>query len=288
MAGLMVKLVAHGDEATCGKAARVCTSAEAPHSIFESISDQEALDTLDRVMAMGHESVSEHMYFTFTIDGISRACSHQLVRHRIASYSQKSQRYVKEGGFEFVTPQSIVATGCESTFKDAMFVVQRAYDAMIKRGVPAEDARFVLPNACTTSLVMTMSARALTHFFHERLCKTSQWEIRAMAHQMFDLAMIAAPTLFDQVGPKCVNQRYCTESKARCCGYRPHWSDTVVLTTESANRRAVAVYDALHEGFITPEQTTELRYRCDLCCSNSKCKFAFDPYNIGGDCLAEK
>lgn len=173
-------------------------------------------------MRSGHDSVLEHVSFTFSISGISRSCSHQLVRHRLASYSQQSQRYVKEDRFEYVIPETINGYTHEQ-YVWAMKVIQKVYDDLIDHGVPKEDARYVLPNACTTSLIMTMNARELRHFFNLRCCNRAQWEIRELAERMLELCEDAAPELFADSGPSCVSLTYCPES--RSCGRFPSLSE---------------------------------------------------------------
>ena len=158
----------------------------------------------------------EHCTFTFGIEGISRALSHQLVRHRIASYSQKSQRYVKEGAFEYVTPPTVTDTkAVADIYANFMKVAQGTYDCLISHGVPAEDARFVLPNACETKIMVTMNIRSLLHFFEERCCHRAQWEIRSVANEMLSLCRAVAPTLFARAGASCVQGR-CKEGQMSC------------------------------------------------------------------------
>ena len=130
--------------------------------------------------AGGHHSVFEHIYFTFKIEGISRACSHQLVRHRHCSFTQRSQRYCSEDGFEYVIPKSID----EDEFADDLEVIKWAYGAYQKHGVPNEDARYILPNACATSLYLSCNLRELIHMANERLCTRAQWEIRDLVREM--------------------------------------------------------------------------------------------------------
>lgn len=131
----------------------------------------------------GHHSVFEHIYFTFKIEGISRACSHQLVRHRHCSFTQRSQRYCSEDGFGFVTPPSIE----EGEFSSYMSANEDIYQYLQSKGVPNEDARYVLPNACETSLYLSCNLRELIHMANERLCNRAQWEIRELVKQMVAL-----------------------------------------------------------------------------------------------------
>ena len=187
--------------------------------------------SLAHALKSGHESVLEHATFTFHITGISRACSHQLVRHRLASFSQKSQRYVNERAFDYVLPDSLIDNAEAITvFKDAMQTLRDSYDMLLKLGVPQEDARYLLPNACTTELVMTMNVRELRHFFNLRCCNRAQWEIRELAQRMLVICKTVAPSLFADAGPSCAKLHYCPE--ARSCGKYPqlkqlleHWEN---------------------------------------------------------------
>ena len=164
----------------------------------------------------GHTSVTEFCDFTFHIEGVSRALSHQLVRHRIASYSQKSQRYVKEGQFEYIVPPILAENKIDkSIYEDYLKHSQETYDYLISRGVPAEDARFVLPNACETKIVCTMNARTLMNFFHHRCCERAQWEIRELANQMLSLVREVAPILFKYAGAPCEHGS-CPEGSMSC------------------------------------------------------------------------
>jgi thymidylate synthase (FAD) len=159
-----------------------------------------------RVIGYGHESILEHASFTFAIEGISRACSHQLVRYRIASFSQQSQRYVTFENFNYAMPETIPAS-MRNTYWEYVGSARVLYDDLLTAGVPAEDARFVLPNAATTKLVMTMNARELRHFFTQRLCKQAQWEIRALADAIHEICQHKDPVLFQECGPDCLNCR---------------------------------------------------------------------------------
>jgi thymidylate synthase (FAD) len=151
----------------------------------------------------GHDSVIEHASVTFAVEGISRACSHQLVRHRIASYSQESQRYVDptKGAMEWIVPESIRENSLAlQTYNDLLADVERTYRELCGAfRIPKQDARFVLPNACPTSIHVTMNFRALRNFLRLRLDKHAQWEIRAMAREMLQLVMDVAPTVFDDI-----------------------------------------------------------------------------------------
>ena len=162
-----------------------------------------------------------HSSFTFLVDGISRACSHQLVRHRPASYSQQSQRYVAMKNFPYVEPETVRGVkveldGKEVEFKELMELIGKFYEGLVERGVPKEDARFVLPNACTTRIVFTMNGEELVHFLRLRTCSRAQWEIRKMAVEMLRILRGKFPELFDDVGPNCYYLGHCTEGKKTC------------------------------------------------------------------------
>lgn len=219
-------------EATIATAAKLCYSNKSIHDLTLKASDDDAAEFIDRLMSLGHESPIEHVTFTFGIEGISRSCSHQLVRHRIASYSQKSQRYVNEAQFEYVTPEAIEEDPMtEVVYDETMMFIQERYDAIrevlisryVKRGMDKkdaekkanEDARMVLPNACCTSIIVTMNIRSLFNFFKHRCCNRAQWEIREMADEMYKLCYAVAPNIFRYAGPGCVTGR-CTEGKMSC------------------------------------------------------------------------
>lgn len=184
--------------------------------------------SLQHALKSGHESVLEHISFTFQISGISRACSHQLVRHRLASYSQQSQRYVgisSRDSFEYVVPESISANqeACKE-YERLMSIISEVYGRFVDcYKIPQEDARYLLPNACTTELVMTMNARELRHFFNLRCCNRAQWEIRELAYMMLALCKDVAPTIFNDAGPSCNIYGFCPESKS--CGRYPKLKD---------------------------------------------------------------
>jgi len=215
---MKVQLVTHtpDPEAVCAYAARVCYSAGMPAAIVPGTTTDSDILLLRKVLGMGHESVAEHASFTFAVDGISRACSHQLVRHRVASFSQQSQRYVRTKDANYIIPESISAAGYEAAYREFMELQAFAfYDELIHAGVPAEDARFVLPNAAETKLVMTMNARELRHFFSLRCCSRAQWEIREMAKEMLNACRRIAPALFADAGPGCTRGS-CPEGARGC------------------------------------------------------------------------
>ena len=199
-------------------AARLCYSPVPASDLAREFTMEEAARLLKHLRRSGHLSPFEHASFVFAVDGISRACSHQLVRHRIASFSQQSQRYVRAEKPEFVVPPTVSSSSAaERAFLGAMDDAYSAYADLLAQGIPEEDARYVLPNACQTHLVVTMNARELLHFFALRLCKRAQWEIRELARQMLLLAGGNAPLLFEDAGPSCVVDGKCRES--RPCGH---------------------------------------------------------------------
>jgi len=207
-------------EETVAMAAKLCYSASDVGSLKEKIKKKEQKSFVEKLMNIGHLSPIEHSSFTFAIEGISRACSHQLVRHRIASYSQQSQRYVSENRsqtepqtFDYIIPSSIFQDkDAKKVFENFMLEAQRTYDFLLKRlnekGIKGElanqDARFVLPNAAETKIMVTMNARELLHFFRQRCCNRAQWEIRRMAEEMLALVKKAAPSIFMKAGPACL------------------------------------------------------------------------------------
>ncbi|WP_088187392.1 FAD-dependent thymidylate synthase [Desulfosporosinus sp. FKA] len=203
-------------EKVVAAAARLCYSADPVPELLDRLEDETVARFVRKLRDMGHLSPFEHVCFQFSIDGVSRVLSHQLVRHRIASYSQRSQRYVKENGFEYVVPPSIQRSPeAMERFAKVMTNLQEEYLAL-QAMVPAEDARFVLPNACTTSLMATFNARSLLNFFEHRTCMRAQWEIRALAEKMLELVRVAAPNLFSEAGPTCVTQGVCHQGAYSC------------------------------------------------------------------------
>ncbi|QXE86192.1 FAD-dependent thymidylate synthase [Geomonas nitrogeniifigens] len=205
-------------ELTIALAARLCYSSADIEALKDKLSGADVKKFLDKIMSLGHQSVLEHASFTFGVDGISRVTSHQLVRHRVASFSQQSQRYVShKERFAVVTPQSIADNPEHlALFEAQVAAVHAAYADLVEAGVPAEDARYLLPNATETKIIITMNARELLHFFGVRCCERAQWEIRAMAIEMLRLVKPVAPTVFDKAGPGCLAGP-CPEG-AMCCG----------------------------------------------------------------------
>lgn len=227
-------------EKTVAAAAKLCYSPVSIDEIQEGLTDEKTAAFVDMLSDIGHESPIEHASFTFGIEGVSRSLLAQITRHRIASYSVQSQRYVKEKMFEYVVPPEIKAIPeAEREFLAAMEEDQCHYEhltsllkekhkqdllqqgmdekaadrAAEKRAI--EDARFVLPNACATKMICTMNARSLQNFFAHRCCNRAQWEIRDVAVQMLRLVLEVAPNLFKNAGPSCLNG-HCPEGKMSC------------------------------------------------------------------------
>jgi thymidylate synthase (FAD) len=199
----------------CAAAAQSCYSEKGASELFETTTDERARKMIKKVVGMGHLSVVEHAYFTFSIEGVSRSLTHQLVRHRVASYSQQSQRYVSMDKAEYVIPRTIMEDPeAKLLFKKAMDDNWKVYKQLAKK-VAKEDARYVLPNACSTNITVTMNARELWHFFNLRCCRRAQWEIRMMAWKMLEEAKRVAPILFDNAGPGCFRGP-CPEGEYAC------------------------------------------------------------------------
>ena len=215
---MKVTLITHtpDPERVVASAAKLCYSSSDIESLMNGLTTEKIETFIKKLTDLGHQSPLEHCTFTFGIEGVSRALSHQLVRHRIASYSQKSQRYVKEGQFEYIVPPTITGNQADiNVYENLMRHCQEAYDYFIRNGIPAEDARFVLPNACETKIIVTMNIRTLLHFFEERCCERAQWEIRHMADTMLDICKGVAPNLFAKSGASCVRGK-CKEGKMSC------------------------------------------------------------------------
>lgn len=219
---LLVKLLEHtpNPEHLVAQAAKQCYDAGFIGNAYNQLFPQSDEARIRKVRDMGHLSVFEHASFTFAIEGISRACSHQLVRFRVASFSQQSQRYCFLGeDFGRVKPPSIEANLSASNMFDIMMNdIGRAYNYFVKEcSIPAEDARFVLPNACETNIIVTMNARELIHAFGLRCCTHAQWEIRNMFNKMLPMCREKAPVLFEKAGAPCDVNGTCPEG-SRCCG----------------------------------------------------------------------
>ncbi len=237
-----VYLLAHTPipEHTIASAAKLCYSSSTISNLRENLTDESAAKFVEMLSEIGHESPIEHASFTFGIEGVSRALLAQITRHRMASFSVKSQRYVREGAFEYVTPPEIAELPeAKKIYDEIMTEDQKKYDALteilkekhiksflnegkdqktaerLAEKKAIEDARFVLPNACETQMIMTMNARSLHNFFKHRCCNRAQWEIKDVADQMLALVLQVAPELFKNAGPSCVRGG-CSEGKMTC------------------------------------------------------------------------
>ncbi len=203
-------------------ACRTCYSADSPYNIYEGAEDEEKmLKLIERVVSSGHYSTIEHIQVTFAISNVSRACTHQFVRHRHVSFSQKSQRYVKEKGqFDYLIPPTIEKNPeLKEKFVSFMGEISKLYTEFTDAGIPAEDARAVLPNAASTSIVASLNLRELIHIANLRLCTRAQYEIRLMVKAMCDELVKQEPWLKAYLVPKCERCGYCDEDKS--CGRKP-------------------------------------------------------------------
>lgn len=216
---MKVKLLRHtaDSELLCGAAASTTIKSGRPSEILEKMDAETAKRKIRQVTGYGHASVIEHASFTFSVEDVSRAMTHQLVRHRIASYTQQSQRYVTYDTIEkYVTPPSIGRNAeAKKVFDEALEKISEAYQKLLNMAIPKEDARFILPNAAKTNIIVTMNARELRHFFNLRCCARAQWEIREVATEMLKQAKKVAPALFENSGPSCVELGYCLEGKMK-------------------------------------------------------------------------
>ncbi len=239
---MKVLLIAHTPqpEKVVAAAAKLCYSNAHVDDLLDGLTDEKSREFVKMLATMGHESPTEHASFTFAIEGVSRALLAQITRHRIASFSVQSQRYVRLENFEYVTPPSVSEDEeTQRAFDDAMKSEAENYERLagilkekhkakfISDGLDEktatakaeklaiEDARFVFPNACTTKMIVTMNTRSLNNFFRERCCQRAQWEIRALADEMLKLVCEAAPSLFVKAGPPCVSGG-CPEGKMSC------------------------------------------------------------------------
>jgi thymidylate synthase (FAD) len=202
-------------ERLCAAAGHSCYSDKPASEMIDDFDQSRASKMISKVVAMGHHSVIEHASFTFSLEGVSRSLTHQLVRHRIASFSQQSQRYVSLNEPTYVIPPKVAEDPeLKREFEELMAIIWQAYRRLEER-VPPEDARYVLPNACTTNIVVTMNARELWHFFALRCCNRAQDEIRQVADEMLRLAKEASPTIFAEAGAPCLRGP-CPEGKMTC------------------------------------------------------------------------
>lgn len=204
-------------EKLIASAARLCYSPRGVTELMNNMTENKVNNLVNDLLIMGHESPFEHTKVTFGIEGISRACSHQLVRHRIASYSQQSQRYVNMGCPDYVVPDSVrMDAQALGYYFHILGEVTKYYNALVVLGIPEEDARYVLPNATETKIIVTMNFRALFNFFRLRCCNRAQWEIRMVADEMLKQCKKIAPNVFKLVGPPCVVDGKCNQGKMSC------------------------------------------------------------------------
>lgn len=216
---MKIKLICHTPEPerTVAMAARLCYSPVGAEQLVETMSSEQVARLIEKIVDLGHLSTLEHVSFTFAIEGISRVLTHQLVRHRIASYSQQSQRYVADHDFEYIIPPSVAAKAqAREKFEQLMIAIKATYSELVAMGIHQEDARYVLANGAETKIVVTMNARALLHFFELRCCTRAQWEIRALANDMLEEVRKTAPRLFAKAGPTCVTRGICCEGDMTC------------------------------------------------------------------------
>ena len=239
---MKVILISHtpNPEKTVACAAKLCYANSDIGDLYEGLTEDKVASFVDMLAKIGHESPIEHISFTFGVEGISRTCSHQLVRHRIASYSQQSQRYVSMDNFSYIIPPEIskdddskklfiesMNSSLENYNKLTKTLTDKYFNINILAGADEkiaklnaskkaiEDARFVLPNACETKIIVTMNARTLLNFFHHRCCNRAQWEIKAVADEMLKLVCEIAPNLFRSAGPSCF-KKPCPEGNMTC------------------------------------------------------------------------
>lgn len=210
--------------------ARTCYNAGSPIDMFEEVDNippDKKLKLINGCIKSGHSSVLEHSQFTFAIEGVSRALTHQLVRHRHCSFSQQSQRYVNlEGTFDYVTPKALQdESDLQGYFAECMQQAYESYTELINKGVKPEDARAVLPNACCTNMVITLNLRSLIHLCNERLCTRAQLEIRQLVQLMVKEVLKENEWLKPYLQPKCESLGYCPEHKG--CGRKPSYNQLV-------------------------------------------------------------
>ena len=204
-------------ELVCATAALTSSKVYSPSEILQKLTKDKARKIVERIISFGHYSIIEHAYFTFSIEEVSRAMTHQLVRHRMASYIEQSQRYVKYGDFKhFIVPKTIAENeDTKKIYEIALTQISESYQKLLRLDVPTEDARYILSNAAKTNILVTMNARGLRHFFNLRCCARAQWEIREVAIEMLRQVKQVAPGLFQNSGPFCVEFGYCREKELK-------------------------------------------------------------------------
>lgn len=209
-------------------ACRTCYSKESPQEIYEGSTDKEKmLKLIERVIKSGHYSTIEHIQVSYAINNVSRACTHQLVRHRHMSFSQKSQRYVKESGqFDYIVPITIERNAeLKEKYDGIMSELSRLYEEFTEAGIPAEDARYILPNGASSSMVASLNLRELIHIANLRLCSRAQYEIRMLVKGMCEALVAEEEWLKPYLVPKCELRGYCDEDKS--CGRKPRLEEII-------------------------------------------------------------
>lgn len=216
---MKVKLLRYtpNPELVCAAAALTSSRKHGASEILQRLTEEKARKIVERIIDLGHYSIIEHAYFTYSIEGCSRVMTHQLVRHRMASYTEQSQRYVEYDNLkDHVVPKTIERNQeAKELYENTLRQTSGTYQKLLHLQIPKEDARFVLPNAAKTNIVVTMNARGLRYFFNLRCCARAQWEIRETAIEMLKQAKRVAPGLFQNSGPFCVQFGYCRESKLK-------------------------------------------------------------------------
>ena len=219
---IQVKLISYPEEAEliAKMAGLICYSGE---KVFEEIKEKASLKPdkyLEAIIKSGHLSIIEHNVFVFYVSGISRVTSHQLVRKRIASFSQQSQRYVNAENFEYIIPDEINKSSFGEKYKEIVNQTQELYQEMVNNGITKEDARYILPNATSTQLIVSMNGHSLIDLLVRRICEKSQWEIRELAERMLEEVKKVAPVIFKNLGAFCDFYGYCPEN-SHSCGRAP-------------------------------------------------------------------
>lgn len=219
---IQVKLISYPEEAEliAKMAGLICYSGE---KVFEEIKEKASIkpdEYLAAIVKSGHLSIIEHNVFVFYVSGLSRVTSHQLVRKRIASFSQQSQRYVNAENFDYITPEKIKNSDFHKDYTRIVKETHELYQKMVDNGINKEDARYILPNATSTQMIVSMNAHALIDLLVRRLCIRSQWEIQELAERMLEEVTKVAPTIFRNLGAFCDFYGYCPEN-SHSCGKSP-------------------------------------------------------------------
>ena len=215
---MKVQLISHTKtpELIVAMAGRICYSSKTGSELYQDLNEEKVSKMIKKLIDSGHYSVLEHANYTFLIEGVSRTLLAQLTRHRICSFSVRSQRYVDEKNFDFVIPKPIQNNDEMKKYKEIMNNIKDNYEQLRKLGLHQEDARYVLPNATETQLITTFNARSLFNFFGLRCCKRSQWEIRELANKMRSEVYKTSPLIFEKAGANCLQLGYCPEGDKSC------------------------------------------------------------------------